>query len=599
MSNATFPKYGLNWPAGTDSLALEFKMIRMNYGKADAVKHYLAAHKLIWPEDDQHRWFVLGITRICENKITVFLGPASSNKTYIFAVHALIDFWVFNQTSFSLISSTEKRSLEIKVWGRVKGLFNRGKMRHDWLGGFILESQMAITPDDIDDDNEMARELNRGIVCVPCVSGGRFVGMGKFQGAKPPHSPGKNDGILKHYGDEAAVMQPSFLDAYSNWMVSAGFKGTMGGNPTDISDPLCVAAEPEGGWDTFVDTKKTQEWTSRWYGAHVIAFDGRDTPNNDDPKNRFPYLISQAFIDLMKATHGEDSWQFFQQAVGKPSMGMVSNRVITIAMCEANHAFDLGIWQDGKFEDIYAIDPAYGGGDRCVAGRVRMGTLLNGQRAIKAEPPRIIPIILNSGKEPEDQIAEFVFKETQKMEIPAENIFYDSFGRGTLGNHFVRQFGAACPIPVDSGARPTQRPVRFNLFIQDKDGRKRLKRCDEEYSKFVTEMWFSTREAIRMGQVRELPKNVAYEGQLRMFEIVSGNRTEVEPKDEMKKRCGKSPDLYDWFAIAVEGCRQRGFKIQNLENHVEPTRNVMMEWFLAQQKISAETRRRGELRATR
>jgi hypothetical protein len=38
----------------------------------------------------------------------------------------------------------------------------------------------------------------------------------------------------------------------------------MGGNPTDISDPLCTAAEPVGGWDSFIDTGKTQEWTSRW-----------------------------------------------------------------------------------------------------------------------------------------------------------------------------------------------------------------------------------------------------------------------------------------------------------------------------------------------
>lgn len=220
----TFEKYGKNWPVGTDDLYIEFWMIE-NVSVAGRAKHYLAAHRILWPEDKQHRWFVTGLTRMVEEKVTVFLGPASSNKTYLFAVHALIDFFCFPRTSFSLISSTEKRSLEIKVWGRVKTLFNRAKSRRSWLGGFILESHMAITPDDIDDDNETARELNKGIVCVPCVSGGRFVGMGKFQGAKPPHSPGKVDGILKHYGDEAAVMQPAFLDAYSNWMVNEGFKG--------------------------------------------------------------------------------------------------------------------------------------------------------------------------------------------------------------------------------------------------------------------------------------------------------------------------------------------------------------------------------------
>ena len=570
MAN-TFQKYGISWLVGTDPLLIEFEMIR-SAAPADQAKHYLAAHKLLWPEDIQHRWFVLGLTTIVENKISVFLGCASSGKTYTMAVHALIDFFCFPRTSFALISSTEKRSLEIKVWGRVKELFNRAKHRHEWLGGYILESSMAITPDETDDENEFARELNRGIVCVPCVSGGRFVGMGKFQGAKPPHTPGKNDGRLKHYGDEAAVMQSSFLDAYTNWMVSTGFKGVMSGNPTDISDPLCVAAEPEGGWDTFIDTGKTQTWTSKWYSASVVAFDGRDTPNNDQPGTIYPFLVSKDFIDSLKETHGEDSWQLFQQGIGKPSRGMVSNRVITIGLCDRNKAFDDPVWSGGAYTDIYALDPAYGGGDRCVGGKIRLGTTVDGKQIVQVGTPEVLPIRLNSGMEPEEQIAQMVFDRMRDANIQAQNAFYESFGRGTLGFAFAKIFGAACPVPVDSGARPTTRPVRFDLYVLEKDGSRRLKRCDEHYSKFVTEMWFSTREAIESSQIRSLPRVVANEGQLRLFEIVNGNKVEVESKDEMKMRVKKSPDLYDWFAIAIEGARQRGFKIQRIGQAVEEKR---------------------------
>jgi len=919
-------KYGRIWPAGTTDLDIEFSMIR-NAPVDQKLQHYLAAHKLLWPEDEQHRWFVLGMKTIVENRVSVFLGCASSGKTYTMSCHALIDFFVHPRNSLSLISSTEKRSLEIKVWGRVKELFNRARLNHPDLDGFVLESSMAIVPDDVDSDNEFARELNRGIVCfptgtmvdvpngkrrietiktgdkvinsfgvgivkntcsnkckqlvrvhiddgrkidctpehpfmtgrgwikavdltsfdvvlsvhetmqimrigisakvreskvlqpcmqnessgikhmrklwkkfqtfknesiktrcpfllrslcrivgvekcedakfknvelqkmrkenvrgsqkpnillhllqkrlnsyamssmwkkvhinsryiykakdsvlfkilqeesdwfsqrktpcesdgrganslgyvsrlnstlsfknwiknqgweiplvstrlgfsgnqtgsgnrwrctskagscdggqkengssklsrvvsveileqtgdsrfrksdggytvhnleveghpsysvngvivhncVPCVSGGRFIGMGKFQGAKPPHTPGKNDGILKHYGDEAAVMQPSFLDAYTNWTVSPGFKGVMSGNPTDISDPLCTAAEPVGGWDVFVDSGKTQEWTSQWYSARAVAFDGRDTPNNDDPKKFYPFLVSAEWIESLKRTHGEDSWQLFQQGIGKPSRGMVSNRVITIGMCERGKAFDFAIFKDTNFTDIYALDPAYGGGDRCVGGMIRIGTLLDGTQVIEVGEPEVIPIRLTSNQEPEDQIAEYVFNKMKSLNIPAQNGFYDSFGRGTLGFSFAKVFGSLCPVPVDSGAKPTSRPVRFDLFIEDKSG-KRLKRCDEEYSKFVTEMWFSTREAIESQQIRTLPREVAYEGQLRLFEVVSGNRVEVETKADMKARVKKSPDLYDWFAIAVEGARQRGFKINRIGNAVESKR---------------------------
>jgi hypothetical protein len=550
-------------------LEKEFKAIQRNYGKPDVAEHYLRAHKLIWPEDDQHRWFKLGITRLCENKVTCFLGCASSNKTYIFSIHALIDFFAFPETSLSIISSTDIKSLEIKVFGRIKSMFNRARNSFSWLPGYVLNSKMQITPDAMDEDNEIARELLRGIVCVACVSGGRFVGMGKFQGAKPPHSPGKNDGILKHYGDEAAVMQPSFLDAYSNWMVNEGFKGSMGGNPTDISDPLCTASEPAGGWDSFVDNGKTQEWTSRWYNAHVVCFDGRDTPNNDEPKNSFPYLITQKFIDLMAATHGLDSWQYYQQAVGKPSRGMVSNRVITIGLCQRHNAFDSAIWKGTPRTKLYSLDPAYGGGDRCIGGECEFGEDKDGNILFAVGTPEEIPIRPNCGIEPEEQIAAHVFKQHERLNIAPESIFYDSFGRGTLGAAFAKLFGFSCPVPVDSGAMPTERPVRFDMLVEEKSGIKRPKTCREHYSKFVTEMWFSVRETVESNQLRNLPMNVAQEGQLRLFKIVAGNKIEVESKDDMRERVKKSPDLFDWLAVAVEGARQLGFKIERIGREVK------------------------------
>ena len=114
---STFSKYGYEWQTGTDPLMLEFKMIRMADEKPKTV-HYLAAHKLIWPDDAQHRWFVLGMKTIVENKVSVFLGCASSSKTYIMAVHALIDFFCFPETSLALVSSTDIRSLELKRLNR-------------------------------------------------------------------------------------------------------------------------------------------------------------------------------------------------------------------------------------------------------------------------------------------------------------------------------------------------------------------------------------------------------------------------------------------------------------------------------------------------
>lgn len=571
--SSTFEKYGLQWKAKTPPLFIELAMIKKLYHEPDKtqlVQHYLNAHKLLLPEDAQHRWFVLGMTRMIQHSVVAMLGPASSNKTYLFATHALIDFFAFFDNSFSIISSTDMKSLELKIWGRVKTLFNRCRRNHPWLLGFILDSAKQITCDETDDDNEVAREINKGIACVACVSGGRFVGMGKFQGAKPPHSPGQFDGILKHYGDEAAVMQPSFLDAYANWMVNnsgpkKAFKGVMGGNPTDISDPLCIAAEPIGGWDSFIDTCKTQEWESRWYEAWVIAFDGRDNPNQDEPKNSFPFLISDGFVELMRKTHGDDSWQFYQQAVGKPSRGMVSNRVITMGFCEQHKAFDKALWISPPTQLIAACDLAYGGGDRCVFMTGRIGVSTKNENLIEITGYEIIPVGMSQQIEPEEQIAHFMFERSKQLGIPPENMSYDSFGRGTMGFFLAQKFGKNNPVPVNSGDNPTDRPVRFDYFIEDSSapGGKRLKRCNEEYKKRITELWFSVREAIHSDQLKGLTKEVAYEGQLRIFHTKTG-KTELETKDDMKERVKKSPDLFDTLAILVETARRLGFEISRI-----------------------------------
>lgn len=580
-----FTKYGFQWPDEADPLELEFAMLRMTDKQIESsgstrLDHYLNCHKLLWPEDAQHRWFVLGMKSIVENRITVLMGSASSGKTYLMNTHALIDFFCFPRNSLSLVSSTDSRSLESRIWGRMKQQYNRAKRRYPELPGYVLESKMAITPDDTDDQNEFGREMNKGILCVPCVSGGRFIGMGKFQGVKAPDSPGKHDGMLKHYGDEAAVMQNSFLDAYSNWTVNPGFKGVMGGNPLDISDPLCTAGEPVGGWDAFIDNGKTQEWRSKWFGANVVAYDGRDTPNNDQPGVLYPFLVTKAWVDSLETTHGADSWQWFSQGIGKPSKNMVSNRVITISFCEKHHAFDEVIWRSSPMLKIAGLDPAYGGGDRCVFSTADIGTDVNGKQIMDCHKPEIVPIRVNSDLDPEEQIALFVKMRCEQLGIPVENVFYDSFGRGTLGFAFAKYFGNNCPIPVDSGQRATPRPVRFDLYVTEPDGRtKRLKRCDEHYSKFVTEMWFSTREAIQSEQIRGLAREVAEEGQMRLFSVVAGNKVEVEPKDEMKERIKRSPDLYDEFAICMEGARQRGFRIQRIGANVETSAPDKFAWF--------------------
>ena len=501
-----------------------------------------------------------------ENDISVLIGCSDSSKTWSMSKFILTDYWAAPDRTLWLVSTTEGRGSELRIWGCIKDLFNKAREKYPDLQGSPLDYLKTITTDELDPDKEQARSLRRGIVIIPCKTGGIVSGLAPYIGIKAPR--------LRHAGDEVAAMSDAFLNAYANWYGKEDFRGVMSGNFMFEDDPLGIASEPADGWETFVDSGKTQTWRSKFYGAMVVALDGRDSPNFDFPldakgKQKYSYLIGQKKLDGVRATKGETSWEWYSQCVGKPVKGNDIWRVFSKDFCKAHKASEDVVWKGTPLTHIYSLDPAYGGGDRCTGRHIEMGEDLHGRQTVFAHPPEIIPISLTSNVDPEDQIAAYVFNRATELSIPPTNIFYDSFGKGTLGFAFSKLFGKSCPVPIDSSAMPTKRPVRFDLFIEETDSsgriKKRLKRCDEHYTKFVTEMWFSAREAVDAEHVRGLDKETILEGCTRRFKKNANGKLEVETKEDYKERSfGKSPDLMDNFVIGIEGARRLGLKIKSL-----------------------------------
>lgn len=566
--------YGVPFQPEAQSLDIEMDFIRaggyITYGGKrhglGLYGHYRNLLKLLWPEDEDHRWTDIGLRSIVENEITVLMGAADTGKTYLMARFILADWWTFSHNTLWMVSSTELRGAELRIWGKLKELFNRARSRFPNLVGTVLDSKHAFTTENISDDGSEARLLTKGIIFIPCRSNNRWVGMGAFAGVKPTR-----EGRLGHAGDEVSVMESSFLDAYSNWYGKPNFKGMMSGNPIDIEDPLCTAAEPAEGWDNWADTGKTQEWRSKFYNAHVIAYDGRDSPNLDYPDRkfpRFPYLIGKKKIDAVAKSEGRDSPLFWMQCVGKPMPGVSKLKVITKQICDQGNAFEPVIWEGSPTTPIAACDAAYGGvgGDRCILGRGEFGRDINGDMVLALYPPVTVQINLRLPELAEDQIARFCMTWCASYDIPAENFFFDA--RATCAVSFSRIWSPSVNA-VDFGGPATKRPVSMDEYVWDGEQKsRRLKRSEEHYSKFVTELWFSLRYAILGRQIRQLTREVAEEGYKRLWHFTKGSppRIEVETKSEMKKRTSQSPDLMDMTVTIIEGARRLGFEIRNLLN---------------------------------
>lgn len=566
-------QYGLEWPDGTDQLDIELFMIR-NGGKftsngitcgAGLFHHYKAAMQLMWPEDDWHRWHDLAILAPAEHIITVLMGPSDCGKTHPAAKWVLTEYWADPDNTLGLVSSTDVRGLELRVWGRIKDLFNRARDRYPHLPGVVLESLHCITTDDIDD--ERARVLNKGIICIPCLQNGRYTGLGKYIGIKSKR--------LRQVSDECQAMGPSHLDALPNFL-GKDYKGMFLGNPYETTDPLGIIAEPLQGWDKLGEPQKTATWKTRMHGGFCVNFVGTDSPNFDYPQDqppRFPYMINRAKIEAVADFWGKDSQAYYSQCVGVMKTGLLNRRVITADLCQQHHAFDKAVWSgEGVRTRIYGLDAAYSGtgGDRCVGGFIEFGKSVDGVTIIRVNPYTVVPVSIRSQVSPEDQIALFVKEDCERNNIPIQNIFYDSTGRGTLGSAFARVFGSVTPVPVEFGGAPSKRPVRHDLFIFDQPNPnmrpvRRLKRCDEHYEDFVTELWFSARYVVECDQMRELPFDVMREGASREY-AQPGKKIWVESKHDPKARARmtRSPDLFDWLVTCIEGARQRGFEIARL-----------------------------------
>ena len=364
--------------------------------------------------------------------------------------------------------------------------------------------------------------------------------------------------------DEGAFMPRAYVDAISNLNKNKGFKCIVLGNPKETTDALGVICEPSaelGGWDGGIDqAPMTKTWPTRFKDGICVQLVGSDCPNMDVPKDApvpYPFLITREAIEADVAFYGMDSIQYSMMNEGRMPRGQGLRRVITRAMCLKFGAMEAPVWKSDERTRIGFLDAAYGsvGGDRCVFGELQIGKDPNDREIMAVIDTMLVPVTTTSPELPEDQIALFVKGQCEQRRIKPEDVFFDATGRGSLVGAFARLWSAHVGT-VEFGGKPSERYVSDNIRVL----------CKDYYSKFVTELWYSVALTIQSGQFRGMTEDILLEGSMREWGFVGGNKIEIEPKDKMKLKSGRSPDLFDALACGVEGARRRGFHIAKLTN---------------------------------
>ena len=561
----TYELYGVRWPSTAHRADVIIRFIRGNgLVTAGGVEYrvplftlYRDLQSVLWPDDDHHEWSDLLLKTVLEERFIAVCGPRDSGKTRGMAKYALCDYFAFPNETLILMSSTDLRGLELRVWGDLKYLWVEARDHWPTAPGNPLDSMYGIFTDTLKEDTDI-RDIRKGIICIPCLESGQkwTSGLQKFVGIKQKRR--------RLIGDEMQLMQDPYLNVVAN-LNKGDFKFVGMGNPLGDGDPLDKLAEPINGWDDLEELTVTTTWRNKW-GGLTINYVGVDSPAIKHP-GQFDYLITQKDIDTITQQFGKESAIWWNQAMGVRRKGVSLRKVITREMCRLFGAQDPVFWGGGEQVKVYAVDAGYGG-DRCIGGEVTFGKDVNGRLVLSVGQPRIIPVRLypnsvpeSERKLPEDQIAEYVKADCERLDIPAANVYHDATGRGSLGSALARLWRHDTN-PVEFGGKPSQGPVKSDLLIYDEKLRsKRLKRCDEQYTKRVSELWFAMRYVIESRQMRDLPTEVMEEMCVREWDWVKGAKQDVESKEDTKERLGRSPDMADWLAIAIWGACQRGFVI--------------------------------------
>ena len=433
-------------------------------------------------------------------------------------------------------------------------------------------------------------------VGVPCKRGETYIGISEFAGIKNKR--------VRLLGDELSMLPRAFVDAISNLDKNPDFKCIGLGNPKDTTDALGVLGEPAphlGGWESGIDQAfGTKTWAIKRDEGICIQLPGDDSPNLDG-KLGIP-LISQEMIDRDVSFYGKESVWYTMMNLGRMPRGAGSRRVLTRQLCEKFGALLQPLWRDSNLKRIAFMDAAYGG-DRCI-----FGELVFGYEAVQAKAPvadasgvagsvefnsnthQIIALVdtvvvpVNPALDVlvEDQIVAFTMKQCELRGIQPENFFYDPGMRSALVQAFSRIWSKNTEA-VDCGGRPSDEPVSADI----------QKPCDEYYSKKISALWFSVRLCVESGQFRGMTEGPLSEFCNREWTIVAGNKIEVEPKDKMKLKTGRSPDEADAVAIGLHGAIRRGFQIARLQPPKPP--NPGPDWRDALRKQAAAIWEGGQL----
>lgn len=182
-------KYGLGWPTNILPIAIEMKMCReggtVKTSKGEIVGNGLAFHfkefqKYLWPEEKiWHKWNQMAMEARLKYTYIAELGCAAAGKSNSAASDFLADWYIWPECTTVLVTSTDYKGLDLRVWGMMKAYHRSAKTRWPWLPGHLIESRYMLVQNPKTEAVD-GRDFRNGVVGVATRKGSTYVGLGCF-----------------------------------------------------------------------------------------------------------------------------------------------------------------------------------------------------------------------------------------------------------------------------------------------------------------------------------------------------------------------------------------------------------------------------------
>ena len=267
-----------------------------------------------------------------------------------------------------------------------------------------------------------------------------------------------------------------------------------------------------------------------------------------------------------KITYGELSPVYLRQYVGfwADSEGE-SNYIVTDAALSSHDAYDSAEWKSPPI-NIAGIDPSYSEtGDRFVLFHLKYGLTVFNVWTVEFYEN----ILVKARPLPGQDLHHANIAECKRIcaerEISPRHVAMDASAGSALLS-IAHQHWSPEILGVQFGGAASDLPVsQFDKRI-----------ASDIYANRTSELAYVFVEFLNAGQVRGIKPDHAKELTARQYGIAAGNKIKIEPKPDMKKRVGYSPDIADAGNIGLNLVRERlGIKAGS---HSEQAQQGRQDW---------------------